>query len=178
MNPLQGKLVRLRAFEPEDDPVVLGWLNDPEVQQHHGTRYPRGLAEFRRRNENPQGIRYSSANFAVEALDDGKLVGEVWLGCEHPEMRVGDLGITIGDKSRWDKGYGTDTMRTVCRFGFEMMNLHRIELHVFSENLRARRAYQKAGFREEGLLREAVFKFGHYMDDVVMGLLEGELILD
>ena len=90
----------------------------------------------------------------------------------------GEVTITIGDKSRWDGGYGTDAMRTVCRFGFEMMNLHRIELHVFAENARARRAYQKAGFREEGYLRECVFKYGRYMDDVVMGMLEGELLLE
>lgn len=177
MNMFQGKLIRLRAFEPEDAPTILTWLNDPEVQEFQGTRYPRSLTNLQERNET-SGIRFSSANFAVEALDDGTLIGEVWIGCEHPEMRVGDLSITIGDKSRWDKGYGTDTMRTVCRFGFDMMNLHRIELHVFSENLRARRAYQKVGFREEGVLRDGIFKYGHYMDDIVMGLLEGELILE
>ena len=141
-----GKLVRLRAFEPEDAPTVLGWLNDPEVQEYQGTRYPRSLDDIKD-NRETAGIRFSSGNYAVEALDDGKLIGEVWIGCHHPEMRAGEVSITIGDRARWDRGYGSDTMRTVCRAGFEMMNLHRIELHVFSENMRARRAYQKVGFR-------------------------------
>ena len=178
MNPLQGRLVRLRAFEPEDDPIVFAWVNDPEVQEFHGTRYPRSRAQIRRSGEDASTTKYSSSTFAVEALDDGKLIGEVWIGAERPECRSGEVAITIGDKSRWGGGYGTDAMRTLCRFGFEMMNLHRIELHVFSENARARRSYQKAGFREEGLLRECVFKYGRYMDDVVMGMLEGELVLE
>ena len=175
MNALQGKLVRLRSFEPEDEAIVFAWVNDPEVQEFHGTRYPRSHASIRRSGEDASTIKYSSGTFAVEALDDAKLIGEVWIGAERPECRSAEVAITIGDKSRWDGGYGTDAMRTICRFGFEMMNLHRIELHVFAENGRARRAYQKVGFKEEGLLRDSVYKYGKYIDDVVMGLLEGEL---
>ena len=155
-------------------PTYLGWLNDHEVQRFHGTRYPRNMDDLDGR-VSVAPMRYSSAGFAVEALDDGSLIGEVTLEALHPEMRSALLGITIGDRSRWGRGYGTDTVRTVCRFGFDMMNLHRVELHVFHENAAAIRAYEKAGFKREGLLREAVYKHGHWMDDVVMGLLQDEL---
>ena len=59
-----------------------------------------------------------------------------------------------------------------------MMNLNRIELDVFAENARARRVYEKVGFREEGVRRQAVYKYGRYQDVVVMGLLAGELALE
>jgi RimJ/RimL family protein N-acetyltransferase len=92
-----------------------------------------------------------------------------------PENRSARLGIAIGAKARWDGGYGTDAMRVLCRFGFDMMNLHRIELDVYADNLRAEHVYEKVGFRVEGRRREALYKFGRYHDVVVMGLLEGEL---
>lgn len=91
-------------------------------------------------------------------------------------MRRAELGIALGDKAYWDGGYGTDTMRTLCRFGFEEMNLHRIELWVFEENVRAQHVYQKVGFTVEGRLRDAMYKAGHYQDGILMGLLEGELV--
>jgi RimJ/RimL family protein N-acetyltransferase len=71
-----------------------------------------------------------------------------------------------------------DAMRVVCRFGFEMMNLQRIELEVYADNARAVHVYEKVGFRLEGTRRHAVFKRGRYHDMHVMGLLEGELRWD
>ena len=109
---------------------------------------------------------------------DPRLIGGVDLRPSSQENREATLGITIGDKAVWDGGYGTDTMRTICRFGFEMMNLHRIQLEVYAGNERARHVYEKVGFRLEGCRREAFFKYGRYQDVLVMGLLEGELRLD
>jgi len=97
---------------------------------------------------------------------------------DSPENRSATLGIAIGDKDSWDGGFGTDTMRTVCRFGFEMMNLHRIELEVYASKARARHVYEKVGFAVEGTRRDGVFKFGADQNVVVMGLIEGELLWD
>jgi RimJ/RimL family protein N-acetyltransferase len=171
----EGTLVRLRAREPEDGDLLFAWFNDPEVTEHlGGERYPISRAterEFLARAT----ASYQSAAFAVETLAEGRLIGGVDLRTSDPANRSATLGIAIGDKTYWDGGYGTDTMRTACRFGFESMNLHRIELTTSAENLRARRVYQKVGFREEGLLRDHRFVRGRYVDTIVMGLLEGEL---
>ena len=66
----------------------------------------------------------------------------------------------------------------MCRFGFEMMNLNRIELEVHAENARARHVYAKVGFQEEGVRRQAIYRAGRYQDMVVMGLLAGELRME
>ena len=79
-------------------------------------------------------------------------------------------------KPYWNHGYGTDAVRTACRFGFRQMNLRRVELHVHGTNPRGIRAYQKVGFREEGRLRQAHFTDGHPVDVLVMGLLSSELV--
>ncbi|MEN6401563.1 MAG: GNAT family protein, partial [Armatimonadia bacterium] len=78
------------------------------------------------------------------------------------------------DKEYWNGGYGTDAMLTLCGFGFNQCNLHRIQLDVFAENARAIRCYEKVGFVHEGRRREAIFRHGRYQDLIVMGLLAEE----
>ena len=174
-SPFEGKLVRLRAREPEDEPLLFRWFNDAKVTEHLAMRYPLSHAQEREFIESQKAPGYQHAGFAVETLAEGELIGGVDLLQASPENRSARLGVAIGDKTRWDGGYGTDTMRTVCRFGFDMMNLHRIELDVYADNLRAQHVYEKVGFQVEGRRREALYKFGRYHDVVVMGLLEGEL---
>ena len=172
---LEGELVRLRAREPEDEPLHYRWFNDPQITEYLGRRYPESHATTLE-HLRPAAKWGRSAGFSIERLDDGRCIGEVFLGSISDENRSARLGIAIGDRASWDGGFGTDTMRTVCRFGFEMMNLHRIELAVDAENARARQVYAKVGFRVEALLRDARYKLGRYRIDVLMGLLEGDLM--
>ena len=75
----------------------------------------------------------------------------------------------------WRGGYGTDAVRTLCRFGFDHVNLHRITLYVNADNAQAISAYEKVGFMHEGRLREAAFVHGSRVDLLAMGLLPGDL---
>jgi RimJ/RimL family protein N-acetyltransferase len=172
--PLEGSLVHLRALEPADEPLMFRWINDPEVTQWLLARYP--FSHKQERDFIDAAIPgYDVARFAIESRNDGNLIGECSLRVSNPADRSAALGILIGDRSRWGRGYGTDAVRTLCRFGFAMMGLHRIELEVFEENERAIRLYERLGFRHEGIRRQAVFKFGCFHDIKHMGLLEGEL---
>ncbi len=173
---LEGKLVRLRAREPEDEPLLFQWFNDPEVTQYLTLRYPLSHAQEAEFIAKSATISYDHASFGVETIAEKRLIGGVGLEHVSPENRGAVLGIAIGDKQFWDGGFGTDAMRVLCRFGFAMMNLHRIELEVFAENARAVHVYEKVGFRIEGTRRQASFKFGRYQDLHVMGLLEEEFV--
>lgn len=175
-SPFEGDLIRLRAREPEDEPLLHAWFNDPEVTEHLTIRYPLSHLQEAQFIERVSSISYGNASFGIETIAEGLLIGGCGLESTSPENRSAILGIAIGDRSFWDGGYGTDSMRTVCRFGFEMMNLHRIELEVYAGNARAQHVYEKIGFVVEGRRREGVYKFGKYHDVVVMGLLEGELL--
>ena len=84
------------------------------------------------------------------------------------------MGIVIGEKEYWSKGYGTDTVRALLRFAFEQMNLNRVELGTFDFNERAQACYRKCGFVEEGRRREDRFIDGRYHDLVIMGILRRE----
>lgn len=174
-NPWQGSLVRLRVRELEDEPLLHEWFNDDDVIRHLSVRYPVSHhveSAFIEKHYNPT---FETAEFGIETVAEGKLIGGAGLFNTSPENRSAELGIAIGDKSYWDGGYGTDTMRTLCRFGFDMMNLHRIQLDVYAGNARARHVYEKVGFQVEAVRRQALYKYGEYIDVIVMGLLEGEL---
>jgi RimJ/RimL family protein N-acetyltransferase len=113
----------------------------------------------------------------IERLGETGPIGMCDLMRIEAPTRVAELGIWVA-RPWWRGGYGTDAVRTLCRFGFDHVNLHRITLQVNADNPQAIRAYEKAGFVHEGRLREAAFVHGDRVDLLVMGLLPGDLISD
>lgn len=105
--------------------------------------------------------------------EDGTLIGIVRLKRVSSENRCADFGIAIA-REHWSRGYGTDATRTILRFAFEEMGLHRVQLGYVEYNTRARRCYDKCGFIEEGRERQAKYREGRYCDNVLMGILADE----
>jgi RimJ/RimL family protein N-acetyltransferase len=172
-SPFDGALIRLRAVEEVDLPRINEAFWDPAVSRYLAMVWPQTVAGTR---EWWEGVRRNpgTAPFAIETLA-GELVGVCTLEDISARNRSAEVGIWIGQPF-WDHGYGTDALRALCRFGFQEMNLQRIFLRVYDMNPRARHAYEKAGFQEEGRLRRGQFVDGRYVDVLVMGLLDGELI--
>lgn len=173
-SPFEGRLVRLRAVEDEDLPRLHEMLWDPAVTEHLEVVWPESLDGYRAWLE---GRRRDDRTylFTVETLP-----GEPMGVCDlrvRDRSRTGVLGIWIG-RPHWDQGFGTDAVRTLCRFGFREANLQRIELDVYDTNPRGRRTYEHVGFKEEGRRRRAIFLGGRYVDAVTMGLLAEDLIED
>lgn len=171
--PLEGGLVRLRAIEEADLPAMNEMFTDGEVLRHiEAVVFPQPVALTRQWWQSTRGDPSVFA-FAVETLV-GELAGACDLRQVSGRSRSAMIGLWIG-RSFWNRGLGTDTVRTLCRFGFHEVNLRRIGLHVLDTNPRGRRAYEKVGFRVEGRLRQAHFVDGRHVDMLVMGLLAEEL---
>jgi RimJ/RimL family protein N-acetyltransferase len=171
---IEGKMIRLRALEPLDVDRVHAWINDREVTQYLVARYPLSLAfEEEWLKKATHASEYGDARFAIETLDDVH-IGICGLHNGRPEDRHADLGIMIGEKEYWNRGYGTDAMMTVLRFAFYQMNLNKVSLGVFEFNDRAHAMYQKLGFVEEGRAREDYFQDGRYWDIIRMSVLRRE----
>lgn len=173
---IDGTLVRLRAIEETDVDRYCEWINDREVTRHLQMRYQVSrLAEeawIRDRRSQPMTFG-GDVNFAIETRD-GRHIGSVGFHFVSPENRKATLGIMIGDKQFWSKGYGTDAMLTLLRFGFDEMNLHRIDLSVDADNARAIACYRKCGLVEEGRMRDHRYGRGAYRDQLWMGILRDE----
>lgn len=171
---VEGTLVRLRAPRPADADAFYEWFNDPEATKGLGMRYPVTRQAERDWVTSSAEPSEEHARFAVETLD-GRLLGTCGLFDISAENRSAELGVALTDKTQWGNGYGTDTVRTLCRHGFGTLNLHRIELLVFAFHERAIRTYERVGFVREAVAREAHWGDGRWYDDVYMSLLEGEL---
>lgn len=173
-SPFEGRLVRLRAVEHDDLPRINELFWEPGVTQQLLVVWPESVSGTREWWEKRRAA--GEPHFAIETLS-GELVGACDLARVEGRARTAILGIWIGQPF-WDKGYGTDAVRTLCRFAFREMNLQRIELGVLETNPRGKRAYEKVGFNEEGRLRRALFVGGRHVDMIVMGLLVEDQLED
>ena len=173
-NPfLIGDKVYLRAFEPEDAPLAVPWMNDQEVT--------RTLAWFRPANLQTEEEFIASSlkaddrvALAIAVKESDRLIGATGLEQIKWRERIACFGIVIGEKPAWGKGYGTDATRLMVKYGFETLNLNRIWLHAREDNTGGIRAYEKAGFRREGVLRQEVYREGRYWDVVAMAILRAD----
>ncbi|MEU7900080.1 GNAT family protein [Nonomuraea sp. NPDC049152] len=172
---LNGTRIRLRAMEPGDAEALWRWNSDPEVMRWLNDGYPESLAQTVSRHEDRDRNSYENVLLGVETLDEGRLIGLVRLGGAEPETGHAELDIYLGEKDTWGRGYATEAMRLICRYGFDKMRLHRITLWVVEANTGARRVYEKVGFVEEGRAREAFRRDGKWYDTIIMGLLESDL---
>ncbi|WP_151476974.1 GNAT family N-acetyltransferase [Streptomyces albicerus] len=170
-----GDLVMLRAMEPSDAEALWRWNHDPEVMRWMSDGYAQSLAHVKKRMEERPRNTYGEVLVGIEVLEDNTLIGLVQLRDAEPETGCAELDIYLGEKEYWGRGYATDAMRTICRYGFQKMRLHKITLTVVTENHPAHRVYQKVGFVEEGRLRQVFRRDGQWYDMFTMGLLEGEL---
>jgi len=177
---IYGERVRLRAIERSDIPTFVRWFNDPEVRRYLLMYAPMSATQEEKWFEDmlQRVQRREDFVFAVEARvgDEWVHIGNTGLHRINWKDRCAAFGIALGEKAYWDQGYGTDATRTMLRFAFEELNLHRVELEVLEENARARRCYEKAGFRHEGTRRQAIFSEGRYHDAHLMSILREEFL--
>lgn len=169
-----GHKTRLRAIEREDIPTFVKWFNDPEVRHYLEMYLPMSKAaeeewfEAHLKDD-------SSRIFAIET-EEGVHIGNVGLHQLDWKNRNAFLGIVIGEKEYWGRGYGSDAIIALLDFAFNEMNLHRVHLSTYDFNQRAIRCYEKCGFRHEGRAREAHFTDGRYHDSLLMAILRKELV--
>ena len=180
MTIMVGTRCRLRPLGRSDLSHSIKWRNDPAVRDAvMGYRFP--VTEKMEEGWYDgvladQGGR--RASFAIEDLGDGALVGFVHLADIDWPCRSAHFGIVIGETDRQGRGIGSDATILALRYGFDTLNLERIELRVIASNERACHVYLKLGFVEEGRLRQAAFAAGAATDVIVMGLLRSEFRRD
>ncbi len=176
-NLLTGQLVRLAALNAEVDAEAFArWGVDTEFgrQLNISSRPPNRARQIQLFLEKEQSEDPTAISFSVRTLADDRMIGFVvfdGINWQHGDSFV---AIGIGDPAFRGKGYGTDAMRLLLRFGFMELNLRRIELDVFSYNERAIKSYLKAGFVEEGRQRGMLQRDGRRWDFVYMGILREE----
>lgn len=173
-----GELVRLAADESQLlAEKYAAWGNDSEYQRLLDS-FPANLYSVKKRKEwvekNFGEPNDNSFFFTIHALDDDRLLGEVELDGICWNQGDSLVGIGLGEREAWGKGYGTDAMRLILRFAFCELNLRRVTLNVFEYNPRAIRSYEKVGFKVEGRVKRWLHREGRRWDLIYMGILREE----
>jgi RimJ/RimL family protein N-acetyltransferase len=171
---LEGKKVRLRPLQESDLEHIMEWINDHEVTRTLLVgRYPMTRQMEKEWLEAHLKQSETEVGFVVETLA-GLYLGGIGFFRILAVERNAELGLVIGRKAEWGKGYAREAMSLLVNYGFEQLNFQMIYLGVLHENARAHKIYTDLGFREEGRLRQRVYRDGLYHDIVSMSLLRSE----
>ena len=179
---IYGEHIRLRRNERSDIPKFVEWLNDPEVRRYLLLDLPISQASeeqwFEKMlklpvNEQPYGIELREIE-PEGGNEHWRLIGNCSFMNIDWTVRSAEVGLFIGDKACWNKGYGTEVMSLLLDLGFDTFNLNRIYLRVDEANKGGIHAYEKAGFVHEGRFREGTFQNGKYGDVLLMSVLRAE----
>ncbi|GAA0070209.1 GNAT family protein [Clostridium sardiniense] len=171
----KGKKVILRAHKEDDIAKLNDFINDYEVKRllNIETSFPLALWQeeewVKKRRDNDQ-----TYDFAIEDLESGCIIGGCSINSTSIKNRNCIIGIMIGDKDYWGKGYGYDALSVLIKFIFEECNMEKIKLGAFSLNPRAIACYKKLGFKEEGRLKREIYREGKYHDEILMALFKEE----
>lgn len=180
---LVGQRVRLREFRRADIPHIQAWVNDPEVNRFLGFwSRPQTVEETEKWVE--ARLLPGAAGgerevvFAICLKDDPEenYIGSVGLHDVDARNRFAKLGIVIGRRDLHGQGLGRDVIRTALDYGFNFLNLNKVNLVHAAFNDRGHRCYLSCGFREEGRIRQRIFLDGRYWDDIHMGITRDEFL--
>jgi RimJ/RimL family protein N-acetyltransferase len=172
---LKSERLILRSLTRDDLPRLCEFNNDIEVELAGGGDPPIPQVLERLQAEFDQDVSKGGRDggrFAIEA--DGKFIGQIVLFNFNETDRTCGLGIAIGDKAYWGKGYGREAIRLILDYAFRLRNMRKVYLTVNGTNERAIRAYRACGFVEEGRWRAHTWSNGAYIDLVCMGILRDE----
>lgn len=177
MSHVVGRSVTLREYREEDFPEIRAWVNDPEVAQYLSDIFAAAQSEtvtqkfFDRVTGSPEPNAFW---FVISDTKTEKYLGQIDLVDINWINRRGTLGIVIPNPANRGRGIGREALSLLAHYAFSRLNLHKIELRVFDYNTRAIEMYKRVGFKEEGRLREHIFRAGCYHDTMEMGLLASE----
>jgi len=170
-----SKRVRLRRVDPVNDvDDRYRWMNDPHVVKFLGMRPARlSREQVKKYLEQCAAEASEIVEFAIET-HDGRHIGGCTLRGFNRVSHAAEFGIAIGEADYRGKGFGTEVTRLVLKIAFEEFNLNRVWLHVNEDNPGAWKAYEKAGFVKEGLLRQDTYVGGRYYNSYIMAALRSE----
>jgi len=174
----EGEKVRLRSAELSDlDAIMENW-NNLKLREYLSLPMPFSREEEKDWIQSTWQDRKAGRayQFAVEHKETKEFLGSAGLFAFDNIVKTCELGIAIHAEKNWGKGYGTDTMRVLLKFGFDYLNMNRIELRVFEFNERGIKTYEKVGFTQVGRKRQGHYKNGSYYDVILMDILKEEWV--
>ncbi len=147
------------------------WMNDKEVTRYLESRYkPYSMNSLK---EYVTSVEKDSSQifFAIILKLTNKHIGNIKIASINWFDRYADIGVMIGDKTCWGKGYATEAIKLVCDFAFKTVNLHKLTAGIYEPNIGSKKAFENAGFAVEGVKKSHHYVEGKYVDAILLGLV-------
>ena len=162
---LRTERLTLRKLSIRDARDVYAYASDAEVARHVLWTAHKSISESRAyiraaRHQYRVGL---PATFAIELTKEHRVIGTIgftWVNTDHQSAEV---GYSLA-RAYWNQGLTTEALKAVLDFAFDALALNRVEAMHETDNPASGRVMQKAGMREEGILRERVRNKGQYRD--------------
>ncbi|MDP5275389.1 GNAT family N-acetyltransferase [Chengkuizengella axinellae] len=170
---LKGNKVYLRPLDIDDSEIYFQMVYNTETRRLTGTQKSYTREQISSYIENKAGDS-SSVLLLIALKETNEVIGDIALQDIDTINRSSHIRIAIDAEQNQGKGYGSEAITLMLEYGFGILNLHRIELEVFSFNNRAEHVYEKLGFKKEGIQRDRLYYDHQYHDAILMSMLEDE----
>jgi len=165
---IQGEKIKLIPMDEQDTKDVIRWRNNVRDKFIYRELF---TMESHTKWLNEVVRQGSAVQYIIDTKNDGR-VGSVFLRDIDKKNQKAEYGIFIGEIGAQGKGYGSEAAKLMIQHGFEDLKLHKIMLRVFSDNYKAIKSYEKAGFIQEGYLKDDVCIDDKYYDIILMGIIK------
>ncbi len=171
---IDGPRLHLRSVRPSDATErYVSWLNDPEINRYLEVRFSPQTLEGVRAYVTEMAGSEDYAFMAIVLNDGDRHIGNIKIGPMNRAHRFADIGIVIGEKDCWGKGYATEAIALATRYAFETLDLHRLEAGAYAPNMGSAKAFLKAGWKEEGLESAKWLVDGVFVDGIRVACVRG-----
>lgn len=169
---LESERIYLREVRPSDvNDAYYRWMNDPEITCYLESRfYPSSIESLADYVSSKLEDR-DNVFLAIVLKEGDRHIGNIKLGPIDWNHRLADVGILIGEKEHWGKGYATEAIRLIVDYGFGKLNLHKLTAGCYDVNQASIKIFQKAGFSIEGTRKQHYYCDGTYVDAVLLGFV-------
>jgi len=168
---IQGNSIYLRDIRLSDaNETYCNWLNDQSVNQYLESRYKTHSLEDIQSYIQALIGNTQEILMAICLKGSDKHIGNIKLGPINSMHRFADIGLLIGDKHAWGKGYGAEAIELISHFAFADLDVNKLQAGCYEDNIGSVKAFEKVGFKREGLLKNKWFCNGRFQDEIILGL--------
>lgn len=147
------------------------WMNSPDIVQFLESRFHQHSIESLREYVSARIMDRDNVFLAIVLKDGDRHIGNIKLGPINWIHRFADIGILIGEKDCWGKGYAAEAIKLLSGYAFDVLNLHKLTAGCYDLNQGSLKAFQKVGFEIEGVRRQQFYSGDRYVDHILLGLV-------
>lgn len=167
---IRGKTLELRPMNIDNVEIHYKWANDRRTRRLMRIDTPIPMDHVRRWVQGDEDKE--SIHFEVWHIADNKLVGNGGINRINWRNRTASLSLRIGETEYWNQGVGSEASELLVKYGFEELNLHKIEAGIYEPNIGSQKCALNMGMKLEGTMKESVYIDGKYVDANFYSMLD------